>query len=93
MSIRHRVTDSVATELDTMIDTLGSDSGVSETTSVRVLKDAIVVVSVLRVDRSKEEMFKDIIGGVITPMLDGPISDNIRISKVEVPEYLGSLNS
>jgi hypothetical protein len=83
----------VSTELDLVITELGSDSGISETTSIRVLKDAIVILSVLRVDKDKEVMLKDVVGNIATPMLEDPMSNNIRFSKVEIPEYLGSLNS
>jgi len=93
MNAHYRVTDSVAHELDSMISSLGSDSGVSETTSVKVLKDAIVVVSVMRVESNKEDTLKDMVAGILTPMLETPVSNNVRISKVEIPEYLGSLNT
>jgi len=93
MNAHYRVTDSVAHELDSMISSLGSDSGVIETTSVKVLKDAIVVVSVMRVESNKEDTLKDMVEGILTPMLETPVSNNVRISKVEIPEYLGSLNT
>jgi len=93
MNAHYRVTDSVAHELDSMISSLGSDSGVSETTSVKVLKDAIVVVSVMRVESNKEDTLKDMVAVILTPMLETPVSNNVRISKVEIPEYLGSLNT
>lgn len=93
MSIRHRVTESVATELDTMISALGSDQGISESTSVRVLKDAIVVTSILRVSNDKHEELAEILDSVIKPMFDNPTSNNVRMTKVEIPEYLGSLNT